>query len=108
MNHAPLQRWRPRGPSESLRRRIFEDGPESRPADRLGVPWIRAGMVVVSAWVCALTVAWSPAVATAAHGRTPGLAGVSALVAQNCLPVASFTLTNRAIFPGTNASQNAL
>jgi len=30
------------------------------------------------------------------------------LVAQNCLPVASFTLTNRPIFPGTNASQNAL
>lgn len=108
MNPTPIRPWKPRGPSESLRRRIFEPGTAARFAGRLGVPWIRAGLVVASAWVCALTVAWSPASATAASGRAGGLAGVSALVAQNCLPVASFTLTNRATFPGTNASQTAL
>ncbi len=108
MKNAPIRPWRPRGPSPSLRRRIFENGPESTGAYRLGVPWIRAGLIVLSVWMCALTVVWSPSGATAPNGQPCNLAGVSALVAQNCLPVASFTLTNRPIFPGTNASQNAL
>jgi hypothetical protein len=52
--------------------------------------------------------AWSPAVATVVPDSSNRAAGISALVAQNCLPVASFTVTNLPILPSTNASQGTL
>lgn len=69
---------------------------------------MRVCLVVTSVWLFAVTIAWSPAAATGVPAGVNRVAGLSTLVAQNCLPVASFTVTNLPSLPSTNASQGTL
>lgn len=108
MRDAHIPPWRPKPPSDSLRRRIFHPSSEGAVPSRLREPWIRVCLVVTSVWLCAVTIAWSPAVATVVPDSAQRVTGISALVAQNCLPIASFTVTNLPILPSTNASQGTL
>jgi len=107
MSTPSLPPWRPRRISNELRGRIFPCVPQS---DQPGLPkavWPRFTLVVVSAWMCALAVAWSPSV-EGSRKHYPHLAGMSSVVAQNCLPVAGFTFTNHPQPLGTNTAQKAL
>ena len=108
MSNGQIPSWKPKPASSSLRRRIFQPSSEGAASARLREPWIRVCLVVTSVWLCAITIAWSPAVATVVPDGRNRAAGISALVAQNCLPVASFTLTNLPILSSTNASQSTL
>lgn len=74
----------------------------------LGEPWMRVCLVVTSVWLFAVTIAWSPAAATVVPEGVNRATGPSTLVAQNCLPAASFTVTNLPSLPSTNASQGTL
>lgn len=107
MKDGPIPPWKPRPASEALRRRIFQPPSDVATSSRLGEPWIRVCLVVTSVWLCAVTIAWSPAAATVVPD-VHRASGISALVAQNCLPVASFTVTNLPSLPSTNASQGNL
>ncbi len=107
MNEAPFRKWRPNGPSPVLRRRIFGGGRGGDDTGLLNVPWIRTGFVVISVWMCSLTVVWSPGEAISPMGPAVPLPIVSVLVAQNALPVAGFTFTNPPSFPVTNTARSA-
>jgi hypothetical protein len=108
MSTGQFPSWKPKPASDSLRRRIFQPSSENAESARLREPWIRVCLVVTSVWLCAVTIAWSPAVATVVPDSGNRAAGISTLIAQNCLPVASFTVTNLPILPSTNASQGTL
>lgn len=94
-----------------MRDRVFNPGVPSGVANGgsslAGAVWPRFTLVVVSAWMCALAVAWSPA-AEGSRSASPGIGRMSALVAQNCLPVAGFTFTNHAHPSPTNTAHRAL
>jgi hypothetical protein len=108
MNEFPIRKWPPRSPSSSLSRRIFKSKSSDAGANRLRIPWIRTGLVVISVWMCALTVAWSPEATFVDHPPRGEMWVSSTVVAQNRLPATSFILTNQPIFPVTNASRSAL
>lgn len=101
-----MSKWRPKGPSPELRRRIFGGGTDGDGTGWLRVPWIRTGLVVVSVWLCSLTVAWSPGQMMRPVGQAIPFPAFSVLVAQNALPVAGFTFTNPPSFPVTNATRS--
>lgn len=106
MNETPFRKWRPNRPSPVLRRRIFGGGTGGEGTGLLNVPWIRTGFVVISVWLCSMTVAWSPGELISPVGTTVQLPAFSVLVAQNALPVAGFTFTNPPSFPVTNAARS--
>lgn len=107
MSTPSLPPWRPRRVSTALKERIFPCAPPSDPPGLAKAVWPRFTLVVVSAWMCALAVAWSPSV-EGSRKPYPHLAGMSAVVAQNCLPVAGFTFTNQSQPLATNTAQKAL
>ena len=107
MSTPSLPPWRPRKVSTALRARVFAtDTPSIHPGLE-GAVWPRFTLVVISAWMCALVVAWSPSV-EGSRKPYPNIAGMSATVAQNCLPVAGFTFTNQSLPLTTNTAQKAL
>jgi hypothetical protein len=107
MNTPSLPPWRPRKASAALRERVFATDTRCAPPGLAGAVWPRFTLVVVSAWLCALAVAWSPAV-EGSRKPYPNIAGMSAVVAQNCLPIAAFTITNQSQSLTTNIAQKAL
>ena len=107
MSTPSLPPWRPRKVSTALRDRVFPSNPQSAPTGLAEAVWPRFTLVVVSAWMCALAVAWSPSV-DGSRKQHPNIAGMSAIVAQNCLPVAGFTFTNQSQPLTTNTAQRAL
>lgn len=107
MNTPNLPPWRPRKVSSNLRDRLFAgDDPSVAPVLAAAV-WPRFMLVVVSAWMCALAVAWSPSQGVSQKPYT-NIAGMSALIAQNCLPATGFIYTNQSQPLTTNAAQRAL
>jgi hypothetical protein len=107
MSSPNLPPWRPRKVSSGLRQRVFATDTQTDRPGLAGAVWPRFTLVVVSAWMCALAVAWSPSV-DASRKPHPNFAGMSAIVAQNCLPVAGFTFTNHSQPLTTNTAQKAL
>ena len=107
MSMPSLPPWRPRKVSTALRERVFPSAPRSAPPDLAVAVWPRFTLVVVSAWMCALAVALSPSV-DGNRKPHPHIAGMSAIVAQNCLPVAGFTFTNQSQPLTTNTAHKAL
>ncbi len=107
MSTPSLPPWRPRKVSTGLRQRVFATDTQSDHANLAGAVWLRFTLVVASAWMCALAVAWSPSVDGIRKPHS-NFAGMSAIVAQNCLPVAGFTFTNRSQPLTTNTAQKAL
>jgi hypothetical protein len=107
MNTPSLPPWRPRKASTALRERVFATDTRSDHPGLAGAVWPRFTLVVVSAWMCALAFALSPSV-EGSRKPYPSIAGMSAVVAQNCLPVAGFTITNQSQPLTTNTAQKAL
>ena len=107
MRTPSLPPWRPRKVSAALRERVFASDTQTDHPGLAGAVWPRFTLVVVSAWMCALAVAWSPSV-DGSRKAQPNFVGMSAIVAQNCLPVAGFTFTNQSQPLATNTAQKAL
>lgn len=94
--------WTPRRPSAALERRLFGSAPVTRPL----TPWLQFAPPALAAAALALSLTLHPRLA--AQFRLPAgetnVAQASTHSVQNRLTAASFTWTNAALPPSTNAS----